>query len=346
MQDLNDLVYFAAVVENKGFSAAARALNLPKSTVSRHIEHLEARLRMRLLERSTRRLRVTDAGTIYYERCRAILADLESAEQDLSTLRSEPSGIVRLSAPTGIAHYAVASILPDFMARHPQVRVQVVASDKQIDLFEDKIDIAIRARTQLRDEMLMMRKLGTSFLVFVANPDFLSRHRIKGLESVTDLPFLCARENTVRHRWTLIGPGGRKEEIGFEPQLWTSDFNVIREAACAGLGLALLPMEVVRSAIAQGRLTRVLPDWQSEDVTIHLVFTSQRSLTPAARLLVDYLVENFELVFDCSPLARTVLDKPEPRSTNRPKPAREGSEQKAELLPGTRDLALTAQDCP
>jgi DNA-binding transcriptional LysR family regulator len=300
MHDLNNLTFFVTVVEQKGFSAASRVLSLPKSTVSRHIGQLEKRLGVRLLERSTRHFRVTDAGTAYYARCRAILTDLDSAEQDLASLRSAPSGLVRVSAPLGMSQFALARILPAFMARYPLVRVAVVASDRPMDLFEDKIDIAIRARSQLRDEMLTMRKLGKSFLIFVSSPTFAAEHGITDdLQKIVGLPLLSSRDTVSRQAWTVIHTTtGQKETLSFEPRLFCGDFNVLREAAAAGLGIAILPIEAALPSISQGRLTRLLPSWQSEDVTIHLVFTTRQSLTPATRLLIEHLAEHFELVFD------------------------------------------------
>jgi len=179
------------------------------------------------------------------------------------------------------------------------VRIHIVATDKPIDLYEDKIDIAIRARTELRDETLTMRKLGTSFWIFVASPAFAEEHEIgTGLDSIAGLPSLSFNQTATRQSWTVVETSGRKETISFDPRLWSGDFNVIREAACAGLGVAFLPAEVVRPAIGQGRLVRILKEWQSEDVTVHLVFTSKKSLTPATRLLVEFLAENFQLTFD------------------------------------------------
>ncbi len=130
MHDLNDLLFFAAVVEHSGFSAAARSLNLPKSSVSRHVGRLEDRLGVRLLERSTRNVRLTEIGSSYYARCKAILSELETAEQDLALLRSDPIGTIRVSCPTGLAQYALARIVPGFLADYPLVRVQIIATNR------------------------------------------------------------------------------------------------------------------------------------------------------------------------------------------------------------------------
>ena len=167
LHDLNDLLFFAAVVEHSGFSAAARSLNLPKSSVSRHVGRLEDRLGVRLLERSTRNVRLTEIGSSYYARCKAILSELETAEQDLALLRSDPIGTIRVSCPTGLAQYALARIVPGFLADYPLVRVQIIATNRAVDLIEEKVDVAIRARTRLNDETLTMRRLGSSTFVFV-----------------------------------------------------------------------------------------------------------------------------------------------------------------------------------
>ena len=296
MQDLNDIAFFAAVVENKGFSAAARALGQPKLTLSRHVNQLEERLGMRLLERSTRHFRLTDAGNSYYKKARAVLDELDAADKELAQMRSGPCGIVRLAAPLASAQCLLPQILPGFLVRYPMIKVQVVVSDRPVDLFEDKIDIAIRARTELGNEMLTMRKLATAHRVMVASPDFVAEHGIKGDDPkvLAGLAFLSSNENAVRQSYTLVGPAGKRETVSFEPRLWTTDFNLVREAAGAGLGIAFLPSQVVQAALEDGRLARILPGWQSELTNIHLVFASQKSLTPAGRLLVDYLAEHME----------------------------------------------------
>jgi DNA-binding transcriptional LysR family regulator len=296
MQNLNDIAFFAAVVENKGFSAAARALGQPKSSLSRHVSQLEKRLGMRLLERSTRHFRLTDAGNSYYEKARAVLDGLDAAEKELAEMRSGPCGVVRLAAPLAAAQYLLPQILPSFLKRYPLIKVQVMVTDRPVDLFEDKIDIAVRARTELGNEMLTMRKLATGHRVLAASPDFVAEHGIRGDDPkvLAGLAFLSSSENAVRQSHTLVATSGKRETVSFEPRLWTTDFNLVREAAIAGLGIAFLPSEVVQAALQDGRLVRILSGWQSEPTTIHLVFASQKSLTPAGRLLVEYLVEQME----------------------------------------------------
>ena len=299
VHDLNDLFFFTAVVEQAGFSAAARVLNLPKSSISRHVGRLEARLGVRLLERSTRKLRVTEVGRAYYSQCRAILADLETADRDVTEHRSRPAGIIRVSCPTGIAQYGLAHIVPGFMACYPLVRVQILATNRLIDLIEDKVDVAIRARTRLKDEALTMRKLGTGHLIFVASPNFVASHAIPpDPAKCADLPFLSMLEETARPSWKVHGPDGQTQIVVFDPVLWTSDFTVLLEAACSGTGIALLPAQVVKRALNERRLVRILPEWHSETVTIHLVFMTKRGLTSAVRVFINHLAGQFKVVWE------------------------------------------------
>ncbi len=296
MRDLNDLLFFAAVVENSGFSAAARALKVPKSSVSRRLGRLESRLGVRLMERSTRHVRLTEIGTIYYAKCRAALADLDSADEELAELRSNPIGIVRVSCPIGLAQSSFGHMLPRFLLAYPQVRVQVIVTNRPIDLVDERIDVAIRVRLQLPDESLAMRHLRSDCLTFVASPAFVAQHAISDDPSDLDkLPLLSFQQDTARPSWTLRGPRNTKQTVTFEPILWTSDFNLLIEAAGADAGVALLPTHATDLAIREGRLVRVLSDWQSEDVNIHLVFTKRRGLAPPVRVFIDYLVEHFKV---------------------------------------------------
>jgi DNA-binding transcriptional LysR family regulator len=293
MHDLNDLQCFAAVVEHQGFSAAARALNLPKSSVSRRIAALEARLGVRLLVRSTRSVRLTEVGNSFYDRCRAILADLDAAEREVAVTRGEPIGLVRMSCPTGLAQYVLAKALPGFLTRYPKVRLHVLATNRAIDLIEDNIDIAIRARVRSADEAAVMRTLYKSELIFVASPAFAASRKIPvSMDTLSSLPFLSFLEGSRRPTWALSGPNGATRTLSFDPVLSSSDFNILLEAAAAGVGIALLPSDVAEEDIRMMRLTRILPDWRSEEVTIHLVFATKRGLVPAVRVLIDYLADH------------------------------------------------------
>ena len=294
MQDLNDILCFTAVAENNGFSAAARALNRPKSSISRQVERLEARLGVRLLERSTRRVRLTEVGREYHARCQAALDDLGSAERDVAVHRSDPVGIVRVTCPTGIARQVMPRIMPEFLARYPEVRVQLQTTNRAVDLIQETIDVAIRARVQLEDESLTMRRLGASQLIFVASPGFVASHPIPAdPANITKLPFLSFREQPERQTWTVQGPESALRTITFDPILWTSEFDVVIAAACAGRGIALLPVEAVQQPVLEARLARVLPEWHSEDVTVHLVFPTARGLRPAVRAFIDYVTATY-----------------------------------------------------
>jgi DNA-binding transcriptional LysR family regulator len=295
MHDLNDVQFFVAVVESQGFSAAARTLNLPKSSVSRRVANLEARLGVRLIERSTRSLRLTEVGISFYDRCRAILADLDVAEREVAVQRSEPVGLVRMSCPTGLAQFVLARILPGFLTRYPKVRLQVLATNRAIDLFDDNIDIAIRARVRLANEAVMMRMLYKSELIFVASPTFASAQQSTvRIDTLTSFSFLSFLEDSPRPTWTLSGPNAATTTISFDPVLRSSDFNILLRAAAVGLGIALLPAEVAEDDIRAKHLIRILPDWHSEEVSIHLVFATNRGIVPAVRVLIDYLVEHFK----------------------------------------------------
>ena len=181
-----------------------------------------------------------------------------------------------------------------FLASYPEVRVQLQATNRAVDLIQERIDVAIRARAQLQDEALTMRKLGASSLIFVASPSFVATHAFSNDPTgLAKLAFLSFREEPERQTWTVRGPGGDSRTITFDPVLWTSEFDVLIEAACAGTGVALLPAEAVQKPIAEARLVRVLPDWLSDDVTIHLIFPTAHGLRPAVRAFIDYLAASY-----------------------------------------------------
>ncbi len=291
MRDLNDLGFFAAVVANGGFSAASRALGVPKSRLSRRVAALEAQLGVRLVERSTRRFSVSVVGQDVYRHARAALAEAEAVEDVATRLKAEPQGLVRVSCPQG-ADRILAGALPDFLKQHPKLRVQVIVSNRRIDLIEEGIDVAIRVRETLdTDADLQVRIISrTSTTMLVAAPAFLDANRqpTKPAE-LAELPTLSQTERPGLARWELVNGAGDEEVVTHEPRLSASEFSILREAAIGGLGIGFLAEYSCREPLADGRLERVLPDWSGRPAILHLVFTSRRGLLPGVRAVIDLL---------------------------------------------------------
>ncbi|HVI51814.1 MAG TPA: LysR family transcriptional regulator [Candidatus Sulfotelmatobacter sp.] len=289
--DLNDLAYFAEVVAHGGFAAASRALREPKSKLSRRIAGLEERLGLRLIERSSRRFRVTDTGQVFYERCRAMLAEAEQAEALVAQARAEPHGRIRFSCPTGMIE-PISGLIASFLVRYPKVRLQLVATDRAIDLIEEKIDLALRVRTALTgDAALTMRSLGISTRILVASPRIA--RQITDIEQLSKLPALATDDAADSLEWNLEADDGHKQSVRIEPRLGCADMAAIRSAAIGGLGVAILPDHVCRDALQAGRLVHVLPAWHGVQGIVHLVFTTRRGLPPAVRALIDHLAAGF-----------------------------------------------------
>ncbi|MGK6323153.1 LysR substrate-binding domain-containing protein [Sphingomonas sp. DT-51] len=289
--DLNDLAYFAEVVSHGGFAAAGRALREPKSKLSRRVAGLEGRLGLRLIERSSRRFRVTDTGQAFYERCRAMLIEAERAEALILEAQAEPHGRIRFSCPTGMIG-PVSAPVASFLSRFPRVRLQLVATDRAVDLIEERIDVALRVRTRLdTDAELTVRTLGQSTRILVASPQLASQ--IGALDQLAAVPILSTNDEHDLVEWNLETRDGRKQTVRVEPRLGCADMEQLLSAAVAGLGIALLPDRVCRPLLDAGRLARVLPAWHGQIGIVHLVFTTRRGLPPAVRALIDHLARSF-----------------------------------------------------
>ena len=292
MQDLNDLFYFSIVVEKNGFAAAGRALDIPKSRLSRRIAQLEERLGVRLLQRSTRRFAVTDAGQRFYRHCQAVMAEAQAAEEAVAQLTTEPRGLVRMSCPVSFTQNLMASILPGFMEKYPQVKLLVLSTNRRIDLINEGVDIALRVRFKLdTDSDLVIRSFGHSHSLLVASPAFLERHgRPEQPEDLTKFDTISIAEIEWQS-WELTGPEGRTYKLEHQPRLMCGDFLLTVAAAKKGLGIALLPESVCCQALRDGELEVILPQWSPPDGIVHCVYPSRRGVLPAVRFLIDWLVE-------------------------------------------------------
>ncbi|QTO19754.1 LysR family transcriptional regulator [Burkholderia seminalis] len=294
-RDLNDLYYFVQVVEHGGFAPAGRALDMPKSKLSRRVALLEARLGMRLIQRSTRRFTVTDVGQTYYAHCRAMLVEADAADEAIALLHEEPRGIVRVSCPVVLLDSLVGTMIAAFMAACPRVDIHLEATNRRVDVVGEGIDVAIRVRPPpLEDSDLALRVLAERGQCLVASPALL---RERGAPAVpADLSRLPSLDHGVpqsTHVWRLRGPDGAHAEIHHQPRLVTGGMLALRAAAVAGVGVVQLPTMMVRDEVARGELVTVLPDWAPRREIVHAVFASRRGLLPAVRALLDFLAERF-----------------------------------------------------
>lgn len=296
LPDLNDLYFFAAVVEHGGFSAASRALNVPKSRLSKRVSQLEEGLGVRLLQRTTRKFVVTEAGERFYRHCQAMLAEARAATEDVATLRGEPSGVVRVSCPVLLTQSLLAPMLPAFLSRHPQVQLRVFSSNRRIDVIGEGFDIAIRVRDKLdTDAELVARSFGPKRVVLVASPAFLAGHgEPRSPQDLSALPVLSSFEHEGEQNWELYDGNCAKTTVPVQPRLVCGEFRVLIDAAMQGIGIAWVPEQTCIEELRDGRLRVVLPDWGLPQGILHIVYPSRRGMLPAVRALVDFLAEAFE----------------------------------------------------
>ncbi|AOI91682.1 LysR family transcriptional regulator [Burkholderia pseudomultivorans] len=294
-RDLNDLYYFVQVVEHGGFAPAGRALNLPKSKLSRRIALLEARLGMRLIQRSTRRFTITDVGQTYYAHCRAMLVEADAADEAIALMHEEPRGIVRVSCPIVLLDSLVGAMIAAFMAACPRVEIHLEATNRRVDLVGEGIDVAIRVRPPpLEDSDLALRVLAERGQCLVASPALLRERGVPAVPAdLARLPSLDHGAPQAAHVWKLRGPDGAHAEIHHQPRFVTGGMLALRAAAVAGVGVVQLPTMMVRDEVARGELATVLPDWAPRREIVHAVFASRRGLLPAVRALLDFLAERF-----------------------------------------------------
>jgi DNA-binding transcriptional LysR family regulator len=293
--DLNDLYYFCEIVRHGGIAAAERATREPKSKLSRRLANLEDRLGVRLVERSTRRFRVTEVGQTFYQHCSNMVLEAQQALAAVAGVKERPSGAVRFSCPTGMLE-TVTPILASFLAAYPDVSLEVVTSNTPMDLIEQRVDVALRVRFSLEgDASLTMRALASSRRILVATP--LIAAQIEGEtdpECLTHIPSLAFGSDDAPDVWRLVGPDESEKVVRVTPRLTCGELFVLRAAAVAGLGVALIPDHFCQKELHDGRLVRLLPEWYKQPGLVHVVFTTKRGLTPAVRALIDHLAIGFK----------------------------------------------------
>jgi DNA-binding transcriptional LysR family regulator len=292
LRDLNDLSFFAAVVAHGGFSAAARALNLPKSRISRRVSALESQLGVRLIERSTRRFSVTEVGRDIYRHARAAIAEADSIDEVANRMKGEPQGLVRISMPQGMEQ-TLAPRLPELLECYPRLRVQLIVLNRRVDLIEEGIDVAVRVRAALdTDQDLQVKILGRTRRVLVVSPAFLAANSMPGTpQEIPALPTISHTERPGLDRWSLFDAEQHEEIVAHEPRLAASEHSTLMRATLDGMGIAYLPELFCRDGLRAGTLVRVLPAWSGREEISHIVFTSRRGLLPGVRAVIDFAAE-------------------------------------------------------
>ncbi|MGF6258629.1 LysR family transcriptional regulator [Ensifer sp. LBL] len=295
MQDLNDLKLFVDVVEQNGFAAAARKLNMPRSRLSRRIGLLEERLGVRLVQRSTRHFVITEIGREYYRHCVAMLVEAEAAQEMIDRTRSEPQGVVHVSCPSSVVYFQVGEMIARFMAECPKVEVVLESTNRRVDVLREGIDVAIRVRfPPLEESDLVVKRFAESKQRLVASPRLLAgMANPPAPADLGGLPSLAWNPDRQSHDWRLDGPDGATAIVRHRPRLVTEDMVALRLAALNGVGICQLPTMVVRQDLKDGTLVDVLPDWAPKAGIIHAAFPSRRGLLPSVRALLDFLGAEF-----------------------------------------------------
>ena len=293
MQDLNDMLYFAEVAERGGFAAAGRALGIPKSRLSRRVAELEAQLGVRLLQRTTRTLSLTEVGELYLGHCLAMRESAQAAQDAVAQVQSEPRGTVRVTCPVTLAQTVLARLMPVFLERHPLVRVEMQVTNRVVNVVEEGVDVALRVRAKLEDSgSMVVKRLDEGRQLLVASPAQLARQGTpQALQDLADMDTLAMSAADGRTSLRLMGPGGRVETVQCTPRYVADDLLTLKYAALAGTGLCWLPDYLCQAELQQGRLVQLLPEWSQPAGIVHAVFASRRGLSPAVRGFLDFLGE-------------------------------------------------------
>ncbi|MFD1560263.1 LysR substrate-binding domain-containing protein [Paraburkholderia silviterrae] len=294
--DLNDLRLFAEVVDHGSFTSAARALGLQTSKLSRRVRALEEELGVRLLNRTSRSLSLTETGRRFHQHCVALVAESKAAKDIVDQTRSQPQGTIRISCAVGLLSSGITAIITRYLRDNPQVQVLVDATNRRVDVVEEGLDFAIRVRVPpLENTDLAVRQLGLSVQILVASPELAAQYPSPGsIESLEAWPTLAMANSRERFAWNLVDASGHTTSWPHRPRLATDDLASLRAAALQGIGVAMVPRELVDADLRSGRLIHLLPELASTPGLVHAIFPSRRGMVPAVRHLLDALVAGFE----------------------------------------------------
>ncbi len=294
MEDLNDMLYFAEVVERGGFAAAGRSLGLPKSRLSRRVAELEGRLGVRLLQRTTRKLSVTAVGEIYLRHCATMRDEAFAAAEAVAHMQVEPRGTLRVTCPVTLAQSTLGYLVPSYLAQYPHVKLDMRVTNRVVDLIEEGVDIALRVRPTLDDSgSLVIKQLGASSALLLASPSLLHRQGTPTRpEDLAKLDTVAMSATDGRSTWELVDPAGQTYEFQHQPRYIADDLQTLKLAVLAGTGISFLPEMLSRAELQAQLLVPVLPGWTMRSGMVHAVFPSRRGQVPAVRSFLDFMGEH------------------------------------------------------
>lgn len=295
MQDLNDLRFFKEIVEQGGFSAAAKKLGLPRSRISRRMAVLEKQLGVRLIQRTTRHFLVSEVGQEYYKHCLAMVMEANAAAEVIEKLKSEPQGTIKISCPSGVIYSSVGKIISTFLKDYPKVSVILESTNRHVDIIKEGFDAAICvAYNPFENSGLTLKKISDRPQKLVAAPSLISaQKKAITIDNIASLPSLEWGGYDLLHQWKLNQSNRKTITIEHKPRYISEDLMALRQAALDGIGVCQLPEYLVRHDLETGSLVQILPEWTSRVSSIYIIFPSKRGLFPTMRHFFDALTNSF-----------------------------------------------------
>jgi DNA-binding transcriptional LysR family regulator len=293
MDRLTEMEAFATVVDQGGFTDAARKMGISKSAVSKHVSALEARLGARLLNRTTRRVSPTEIGMVYYDRARRVLNDAGEADNLVTAMQSAPSGVLRMSVATDFGTALLTPVLDAFLRDYPDITVNMVLSNTYVEMISEGFDMAIRLG-EMEDSSLRARKITEARQRLIAAPSYFAEHgRPARIDDLSDHRLLHYSNQASANVWRIVAPSGEVRQVRGSGWLTVNDGKSLLAAAVKGLGIAYLPSYLYHQAMDEGLIEDAIPDLPETTISIHAVYPPGRFTQPKVRAFIDFLVERF-----------------------------------------------------
>ena len=291
--DLNEIAIFIKVVETGSFTQAAKALGMPNSTVSAKISSLESRLGLTLLTRTTRKLALTPAGDVFFQKCSTALVEIFKAQDEVARDQKEPQGLLKITAPVDLGERLLPEVISKFVKKYPKISIEAVLLDRKVDLIGEGVDLALRVGN-LDDSSFIAKKLGTIYFGVMASPRYLKEAGMPKSPKELSSSHSCIQFTALGvDSWTLTS-GRSSLTVPLKSQILSNDLNVVKSLTLAGNGVALLPMFLCAEDVKAGRLVRLLPEWSANERAVHFVYPGQKYVPPKLSTFIQFASESLK----------------------------------------------------